>query len=276
MVNRKTLDPRQSPRAAFGQRLRALRDERGWTQDELAAQIGCTGSHISAVETGRRPPTQHFAAIADRVLGTGDRLERQSRGVRHTALLEGFEEYVRCEARAEEVRLFEVGLIPGPLQTQEYAAAIESGHVRRGAITAEQAEERVHVLIARQEALARVLSPMVSVVLDESCIRRVVGGTDVMGRQLDRLVQFANQPNTSLQIAPYSMGERRPFNRSVNLLTQADRSVCAYVESQTQGYLDREITSVIPLVRAYHQLQTEALSQAESVSLIDQVRKGIS
>ncbi|MFH8616598.1 helix-turn-helix domain-containing protein [Streptomyces sp. NPDC017979] len=276
MVNRKTLDPKQSPRAAFGQRLRALRDEHGWTQDELADRIGCTGSHISAVETGRRPPTQRFASIADRVLGTGDRLERQSRSVRRTALLEGFEEYVRYEARAEEVRLFEVGLIPGPLQTREYAAAIESGHVRRGAITTEQAEERVHILLSRQEALARDLSPLVFVVLDESCIRRVVGGTDVMGRQLARLIEFAEQPNTALQIAPYSMGERRPFNRSVNLLTLTDRSVCGYVESQTQGYLDREITSVMPLMRAYHQLQTEASSQAESVFLIDQVRKGIS
>lgn len=95
-----------------------------------------------------------------------------------------------------------------------------------------------------------------------------------MGCQLARLVEFAEQPDTSLQLAPYSMGERRPFSRLVNLLTLPDRSVLSYVESKTHGHLDRESTSVLPLVRAYHQLQAEALSQAESVVMIEQARKG--
>ncbi|MFE4663926.1 helix-turn-helix domain-containing protein [Streptomyces sp. NPDC056716] len=275
MVNRKQLDPESSPSAAFGEHLRRLRDARGWTQDELAERMGCTGSHISAVETGRRPPTQRFAASADQTFGTGDEFVRRSLAVRQRALLEGFPEYVGYEGRAEEVRLFEVGLIPGPIQTREYAAAIEAGHVRRGSITAEQAAERVGFLIERQAGFARDPLPLVFVVLDESCIRRTIGGPEVMNAQLARLLEFAEQPNTSLQVAPYTMGEQRPFNRLVNLLTLTDRSVVAYLESQTQGYLDREITSVRPLVRAYHQLQTEALSQAESVAMIRQVRKGI-
>src|SRR6478735_7601050 len=98
MVNRKDLDPDRSPSAAFGARLRSLRDERGWTQDELGERMGCSGAHISAVETGRRKPTQQFAASADRTFGTGGRFERQSRAVRHRALLEGFPEYVTHEA----------------------------------------------------------------------------------------------------------------------------------------------------------------------------------
>lgn len=60
----------------------------------------------------------------------------------------------------------------------------------------------------------------------------------------------------------------------MNLLTLQDRSVFAYVESQTQGQLDRELTSVLPLVRAYHQLQAVSLSQTASVDLIHQLRKG--
>ncbi|AEW97593.1 helix-turn-helix domain-containing protein [Streptantibioticus cattleyicolor NRRL 8057 = DSM 46488] len=95
-----------------------------------------------------------------------------------------------------------------------------------------------------------------------------------MDAQLARLVEFADQPHTTLQLAPYSIGERRPFNRLVNLLTLPDRSVLSYVESETHGHLEREITSVLPLVRAYHQLQAEALSQADSVAMIEQVRKG--
>lgn len=61
----------------------------------------------------------------------------------------------------------------------------------------------------------------------------------------------------------------------VFLLTLPDRSLMSYVESQTQGHLDRELSSVLPLVRNYHQLQIAAVSQAESVAMIEELRKGI-
>ncbi|MEU5160219.1 helix-turn-helix transcriptional regulator [Streptomyces sp. NPDC020875] len=277
-MNRKELNPQGSPREAFGARLRSAREKRGWTQDELAERMGYSGRHISAVETGRKPPTRRFAQGADSMFGlegSVDTFERQWREIRHGALLEGFPEYVGYEGRAAEIRLFDVGVIPGPLQTREYSTAIEAGHVKRGTLTGDQAAERVDFLIERQTALARrPLPPLLIAVLDESCIRREIGGPQAMKAQLEHLIEFAEQPNTSLQIVPFSMGERRPLNRLVHLLTLTDRSVLAYVESQTQGYLEREITAVLPLVRAYHQLQTEAPSQAESVAMINQVRKG--
>ncbi|MGV9312849.1 helix-turn-helix domain-containing protein [Streptomyces sp. NPDC003691] len=276
-MNRKELNPDGSPAEAFGARLRSSREAKGWTQDDLADRMGYSGRHISAVETGRRPPTRQFSQSADTIFGlegSVDTFERQWREIRHGALLEGFPEYVGHETRAAEIRIFEVGVIPGLLQTREYAAAIEAGHVKRGSITPEQAAERVDVLIERQAMLQRrSLPPLVFAVLDESCIRRLIGGPGVMDAQLSYLIQFAERPNTSLQIAPFAMGERRPFNRLLHLLTLADRAVVAYVESQTQGYLEREMPSVMPLVRAYHQLQTEAPSQAESVAMIRQVRK---
>ncbi|MGW5942055.1 helix-turn-helix domain-containing protein [Streptomyces celluloflavus] len=277
MLNRKELSPDSSPQAAFGARLRRSREAHGWKQEDLSKLMGFSSGHVSAVETGRKMPSLRFSRSADvafGLTGTADTFERAYLEIRHGALVEGFPEYVGHEGRAAEIRLFEVGVIPGPLQTREYAAAIEASHVQRGTITAEQAAERVDFLIERQSALIRALPPLVIVVLDESCIRRPIGGHQVMDAQLRRLIEFAEQPHTSLQVAPFAMGERRPFNRLVHLLTLTDRSVVAYVESQTQGYLDREITSVMPLVRAYHQLQTEAPSQAESVAMINQVRKG--
>ncbi|MQS38213.1 helix-turn-helix domain-containing protein [Streptomyces katsurahamanus] len=276
-MNRKDLNPDAGPVAAYGARLRSSREARNWTQEHLADLMGYSSQHISAMETGRKPPTLRSSLSADAVFGlagTIESFERAWREIKHGSLLEGFPEYVGHEARAEEIRLFETGLIPGLLQTRAYAAALEAGNVRRGSITAEQAAERVEFLIERQAALVRDLPPLVIVVLDESCIRKPIGGPRVMDEQLGRLSEFAQQPSTSLQIAPFAMGELIPFSRSVNLLTLTDRSVIAYVESQTQGYLDREITSVLPLVRAYHQLQTEAPSQAESVAMISQVRKG--
>lgn len=273
-MNRKELDPKISPKAAFGERLRRLRDERGWTQDELAERIGYSGTHISAVETGRRSPTPRFTASADRAFGTGDRFERQGRAVRHSALLEGFPEFVAHEVRAAEIRLFELGIIPGLLQTPEYAAAIARGEVKRGATTEEQAEERLSLLAERQASLKRTPPPMVYAVLDESCIRRPVGGVGVMADQLDRLGEFAELPSTVLQVAPYDLGERRTFDLPVYILTMPERSTVSYAESAHRGTFERESAVVMPLLTAYHQLQAEALSQAESAAVIQKLRKG--
>ncbi|MFG3529574.1 DUF5753 domain-containing protein [Streptomyces sp. NPDC047917] len=170
--------------------------------------------------------------------------------------------------------MFDVGVIPGLLQTPEYATAIEEGHARRGTITPDQASERVEALMERQAALVRRVPPILIVVLDESCIRRVIGGAAVMERQMAHPIECAERPDTVLQVAPCSVGERRPFNRLVNLLTMPDRSVVSYVESETNGYLDRELTSVLPLVRYCHQLQAEAFSQAASVAMFGEARKG--
>ena len=276
MVNRKELDPEASPTAGFGQHLRHLRDERGWTQDELGTRMGCTGTHISAVETGRRPPTGRFAASADRALETGDRLQRRVGALRNPALLEGFPEYVRQEAKAAEIRLFELGIIPGLLQTPEYAAAITTGAVRRGAITEQQADERLTLLTKRQATLVRTPPPFIHAVLDESCLHRTVGSPQVMADQLDRLLEFAELPTTVIQVAPYALGERRPFDLPVRLVTLPDRSMAAYAESVYRGHLERDAAFVTAVMTAYHQLQAEADSQAATVAMIEQLRKGTS
>ena len=273
-MNRKDLEPETSPKAAFGEHLRTLRDARGWTQDELGERMGYSGTHISAVETGRRSPTSRFSASADKALGSGDQLERQGRAVRHSALIEGFPEYIAHEAKAAEIRLYEVGVIPGLLQTPEYAATLEADSVRREAITPEQADERVELVAKRQANLVRSPSPLILVVLDEGCIRRTMGAPAVMDGQYARLLEFAELPNTVLQVATFSMGARRPFSLPVTVLTLPDRSLMSYAESVHRGHLERESTFVLPLLTAYHQLQAEALSQADSVAMISTLRKG--
>ncbi|MGW3955245.1 helix-turn-helix domain-containing protein [Streptomyces sp. NPDC004752] len=277
MVNRKELHPESSPEAAFGFRLRSLREARGWKQEDLAERMEYSSTHISAVETGRKMPTLRFARSADLALGTGDTadtFERQWREIRHGSLLEGFPEYVGHEGRAVEIRLYEVGVIPGLLQTPEYASALADSAVKRGAITPEQAHERVTIVTERQAALARKRPPLVFVVLDESCLRRPIGEPAVWDAQLAALAAFAELPNTVLQLAPFDMGARRPFNLPVYLLTLSDRSLMSYAESAHRGHLERESTFVLPMLTAYHQLQAEAPSQAESVAMISQLRKG--
>ena len=276
-MNRKELAPESSPQAAFGARLRSLRENRGWTQEELGNRMGYSSTHISSVETGRKISTLRFSRSADRVLGTqntAEAFEREWREIRHGSLLEGFPEYVDAEGRASEIRLFEIGIIPGLLQTPEYAAEIAKNDVRRGAISEEQAEERIALVTERQAALERTPPPLISVVLDESCILRTLGGPAVMDQQLAYLEEFAQRPHTVLQVAPFAMGVRRNLDLPLHILTMADRSLLSYAESALRGNVERDNGTVVPLLTAYHQLQAEALSQSASVAAIQQLRKG--
>ncbi|WP_329025591.1 MULTISPECIES: helix-turn-helix transcriptional regulator [unclassified Streptomyces] len=278
MVNIKELNPNASPQAAYGARLRRVREARGWIQDHIATMVGCTGRHISAIETGRKSATLPFSRkldVALELVGTPESFEREWREMKHGSLLEGFPEYVGYEARAVEIRLFEIGLIPGLMQTPEYARAIANGDLQRGSITPEQAEERVSFLLERQATLVRPRPPMVFVVMDESCLLQAVGGPKVMNTQLQRLEELAALPNWFVHVSPFELGARRAFNLPVNLLTLSDRSVVAYAESQAQGHVDREPSFVVHMLTAYHQLHGEALSQAASVAKISQLRKGI-
>ncbi|MFE6686014.1 Scr1 family TA system antitoxin-like transcriptional regulator [Streptomyces sp. NPDC057743] len=276
-MNKNELNPDASPEAAYGARLRSLREARGWTQEDLAGRTDYSSVHVSAVENGRKPPTLRFSKGVDAALGlvgTDASFEREYRQIKHGNLLEGFPEYVKYEGKAAEIRLFEIGLVPGLLQTPEYARAVADGDVQRGAITPEQAEERVSFLARRQAALVRSRSPMVLVVMDESCLRHAVGGTEVMEAQFRRLIEVASLPNWVLQVSPFEIGARRSFNLPMNLLTMSDLSVVAYAESQLRGHLERDTAAVLPLLTAYHQLQAEALPQAASVDVINEVRKG--
>ncbi|MGY0059894.1 helix-turn-helix domain-containing protein [Streptomyces sp. LZ34] len=275
-MNKNELNPEASPEAAYGARLRSLREARGWTQEDLAKRTEYSSVHISAVENGRKPPTLRFSRSADRAFGLEgeDTFERQYREIRHGSLVEGFPEFVGHEGRAAEIRLYEVGVIPGLLQTPEYATILADSAVKRGAITTEQAQERVTLVAERQAALVRTPPPLVFVVLDESCIRRPIGEPAVMDAQLARLVEFAELPNTMVHVAPFEMGTRRPFNLPITVLTMADRSLMSYAESAQRGHLERDNRFVLPMLTAYHQLQAEAPSQTESVAMINQLRKG--
>ncbi|MEU5973206.1 helix-turn-helix transcriptional regulator [Streptomyces sp. NPDC047315] len=277
MVNRKELNPDASPQAALGARLRREREQRGWKQRELGERMEYSPTQVSHVETGLKVATLPFCRRVDAVFnltGTDKSFEREWLGMKYGALMEGFPAFIGYESRALEIRLYEVGVIPGVFQTLEYAATIEDHSVRRGAITSEQARERVTTVADRQAALERTPRPLIHAVMDEGCIRRRVGNPEIMRAQYDRLLALADQPHVLLQVAPFTMGERRPFNLPLYVLTLPDRSLVSYAESAHRGHVERDSRFVGPVLSAYYQLQKYALSQADSLAMIDQVRKG--
>ncbi|MFE6055484.1 Scr1 family TA system antitoxin-like transcriptional regulator [Kitasatospora sp. NPDC056446] len=273
-MNRKELDPDSSPAAKFGAQVRELREARGWTQEHLASLTGYSAVHVSAIETGRKPPTERFARRVDVAFETPEQFEREWRDAGRRVLFEGFTDYLRSEADAVALRLFEINIIPSLFQTPAYARAYQEARVRRGRATQQQAEERLALLLHRQQRLDRQPPPRVHAVIDEGCLHRTIGGPDVMVEQLLHLEELTEHPQFVIQVSPFSLGEDRPFAHPITLLTMPNRASIGYGEIQGRGFLQRDPNPLSEWAGEYDQLQVEALSRAASREFIRRVRRG--
>ncbi|MGK4583608.1 Scr1 family TA system antitoxin-like transcriptional regulator [Kitasatospora sp. HPMI-4] len=270
------IDPTSSPLAALGVQLRRFRQARGLKQSELAAMVYVSTAYISYVERAERTPSRTFVEKTDEALETGGTLTLMWWNLRHgESLIDGFPEFASQEGKALRVRLFELAVVPGLLQTREYATALVYGGVSRGTVTEAQAAERLKFRLHRQKLLDRTPSPTIHAILDESCLRRTVGGPAVMAAQLAHLEQLARRPRTIIQVAPFGLGERIPFTMPLILLGLPDHTQVGYTETLQRGYLERDPAQVTEWVDDYDRLQVAALSQAASVDLIRAARKDI-
>ncbi|MDH6113980.1 transcriptional regulator with XRE-family HTH domain [Kitasatospora sp. MAP12-15] len=272
-MRRTEVDPASSPLAAFAVQLRRSREAKGLSQVAFGKLICFSDSWVSCVERATRVPTHSFAVSADRVLETGGTLELMWWNLKHSGLIEGFPEYMSKEAEATVIRLVEFRMIPGLLQTTEYAQAWEAGNIRRGSATQTQVDDRVSILAARQRQLDREPAPILHAVVDEGCLLRPIGGCAVMARQLRHLENLAQLANVIIQVSPYSLAADHPFTHPMVLLTMSNRAMVGYMETVKRGYLERDAEEVGTWDRDYDRLQIEALPQAASLSMIREVRK---
>lgn len=266
-------DQSLTPAVRFGNELRRQRRARGWSQAALGKRMGYSHGLISYLEGAKKPVTRKFAVKADQVFDTGGVFVELWRRISNASLLEGFDEYADAETRCLKIRTFELNVMPGLFQTEEYAAALANAAVLRGSITRPQASQRVEFLMERQHILRRDAPPAIHAVMDESCLLRPVGGRDVMLNQLRHLASLAELPAVTLQVAPFALGEHVPFTMPIVLLTLRDRSVVGYAESQARGILERGRQTVEAWDNDYDQLQVESLSKTASLAMIRAVRK---
>ncbi|MFG2846661.1 helix-turn-helix domain-containing protein [Kitasatospora sp. NPDC048296] len=272
-MSEQEVDPTASPAVRFGQELRRLRRSRGWSQVGLSKRMGYSNTMVSYVERAMRPPTRNFAVKADEVFETGGTFYELWRRYAKASLLEGFAEFADAEARCRRLRTLALTIVTGLLQVPEYAEALAYSAFQRGAITRAEADERVDFIASRQRLLQQKKPPLFHVVIDESCLVRLVGGRAVMLKQLDHIVELAAQPNVTIQVAPFDLGENLPFKLPVTLLDLPDGSVVGYAESYARGHLERTRETVTAWERQYDQLVVEALPRAASLALIHKARE---
>ncbi|MFD3941665.1 Scr1 family TA system antitoxin-like transcriptional regulator [Streptomyces sp. NPDC058579] len=256
----------------FGELLRHYREAAGLTQDRLARLIHCDRSQVARVEAAKRVPTDTFAKACDEALGTGGVLPRLWGRINWYPQVEHpdwFERRAEMDAKAVILREYQVHIVPGLLQTPEYAHALFSR-----ATTGVELEERVRARLSRQQRFLSADGPLYTVVLDESCLRTVIGGADIMRAQCAHLLDVSELPNVFVQIAPArDHGLHRP-NTSLSLIKLPDGHDWVYSESLDSGHFSDDPSVLLRHTQTYDGLRADALSARETAALISDLIEG--
>lgn len=277
-------------RRKLGAELRALRTGAGLTSGEAARLVGWHQSKVSRVETGASgvKPTDvrllldaydvRDAQLRELLLvlaGSEDVGDRHRwwhayRGV----LPPTYRDFISLESQASGMRTLETSVVPGLLQTPEYARAVTRAAV--DALDEDRLDALVEVRLARQHVLRSQPPLELSAVLDEAVLRREVGGPGVMARQLKRLTEAARLPQVRLQVLPFAAGAHigitGPFV-IFSFRSTSDLDVVVLDQLTSSLYLERK-EDLQAYTEAFNSLQIHALSPEDSLDYIAAIGDG--
>ncbi|CAL9479146.1 helix-turn-helix domain-containing protein [Streptomyces sp. enrichment culture] len=260
-------DPTASPLLHFGAEVRLERERLGISRQELAKRATCSYSLVAKVEAGDRVPPREFAEACDELFPhAGGRFVRLWPLALRYAYPPWFRRYVELEAKATAVRMFHPLLLPGLVQTPEYARAVL--RTTRPA----NLDDLVTARIERQRILARDRPARLWVVLNEGALRNAVADADVMRDQLAHLRRLADTPIHRVQII-----EDRSRHHGVaspyGILSFSEGADVLHVDGFPRGYILAEQDDVDAGRDAYDLLCAMAKSPDESAELIDSISK---
>jgi transcriptional regulator with XRE-family HTH domain len=278
-------NPEQNPTLRgrrLAMELQRRRDATGMSREEVARQLEWSTSTLFRIETGRsRPQPGNVRTLLELYGVTGperDGLIQLTRDARkpgwwhsfRDVLPNPYEVYIGLEAGAASLRNFEPIVIPGLLQTEDYAREI----FRNGPMELDPdgIERLAQVRLARQEILNRDDRPQLWVVIDEAVIHRVVGGASVMRGQLRHLVDSAQQGKTTIQVMPYRAGAHAGTTGPFVILgfEEPTDPTVVYVETLAGDIYLEERADVSRYTLAFDRLRAASLHPDDSVQLIEQ------
>jgi transcriptional regulator with XRE-family HTH domain len=271
-------DPDETPEGVFGAEVRFYREQAGMTQEQLAARVNVSHDVISKIETGYRPPARDFPERLDAVpeLDTRKALarlwKRLGKAARHRAYPGWFASWPEIEARATALRSYEPLLVPGLLQTEDYARAILRG--AQADATDDEIDRQVIARLERQGILSTDKPPHLWVVIDEGVLHRRIGDAKTMLDQLWHVARLADRPKVSVQVVPFGAGERAGL---LGAFTVADLDAAGgrlYLETATTGQVAEAPSAVSEAGLIFDTLRSEALPWSASRDLILKVAEG--
>src|ERR1017187_4756636 len=222
------LDPGASPLAFFGAELRRQRVAAGLSQDELGRVIMFSGALAGRIEMAERMPSQDFADRTDGALNASGFFGRFRDLVKREAFPTWFGPFVEYEEKASKIHNWDNRLVPGLLQTEDYARAVmRAGRSREAP---EAIERDVAARMDRQAILARQNPPLLWCVIDEAVLRRPVGGAETMREQIKHLAAAADSVNVVWAAPPLAVTEHPGADGSLTILEPTPGPPVAYAE----------------------------------------------
>lgn len=266
--------------------LRELREAAHYEHKQIAEVLGCSDWKIYKIESGDVGVGRSDLLVMLDRYGVTDEQHRETllalqkvgkeRGwwAKFGQLPNPYGQYIGLESAATTVRTFELAVIPGLLQTADYARALL---VAQGIVKDEsQIEKRVQLRLARQACLVEEPRLNLWTILDESALHRQIGGKSVIRQQLEHLIEMSKLPNVVIQVLPFTEAAHPGTLGSLNILEFPEQvhSPVVYVETFAgDAYLERE-DDIQRVTLTYTHMHAAALSATRSVDLIvDMARK---
>lgn len=273
----------------LGQRLKELREERGFKLEEVCAYLECSTGTLSRVETAQYPVKKPTLLALLEFYDVSDRRTREHifelreecwrkgwwDGYSDAYYDKDFMDLAWIESRAAHIRWYEPTIIPGLLQTRDYAEVAVRAFERLD-VTDEQVHRWVDLRIARQSILTDMQAPQLDVIMDEAVIRRPMGGAAVMREQLEHLAGLADRPNLSIRLVPFSAYDQPSFVGTFTIFELAGAYPdVAYAESLGGGVVVEDAASLDRFERVYAALDKAALSPSDSQAYLADAIKEI-
>jgi transcriptional regulator with XRE-family HTH domain len=266
------LDPTAGPLDFFGAEVRRWRNAAGLSQEQLGQRIGYSGALVGKVETGDRAPSLDFAEGCDRALPTADGLFGRLYGLaRHWAggYPSWFTEWVEAERRAVSLHTWEALLVPGLLQTPDYARALFLAW--HAADSDDQLDQLVNARIERHAIFQAADPPSLWAVLDERVLTRRIGTAQTMHDQLIRLLDVSDRSKITIQVIPADAGAHVGLLGAFSIAAFANAPGIVYLESPDQGQIMERPSVVAKISEIFDRLRAEALPRGASRDLIRKV-----
>lgn len=250
----------------YGKLLKLFREHAGYTQQALADAVGYSYEQTASIEQGRRPAKAAFTDAAERVLSAGGALAVLQDDVDRAKLPAFFWDFASIETEAVSRFSYDPLLVPGLLQTEEYARALFAGHCPP--LDDEIIEQHTEARLNRQKLLTRTPLVDLSFVIEEAALRNPVGGPDAMRRQLQHLLDVGELRNVEIQLMPSHKGFHPGLNGAFVVLETLEHRQVGYVESQGAGFVICDPNKVSGFALRYGKLRSQALSAEESARRI--------
>jgi transcriptional regulator with XRE-family HTH domain len=256
----------------WGRELRRLREDRGWSQAELARRMFCDDSVVSRLETGTLAPTEKTAQAADKALELRGSLTSLREILLNLSGGQWQPDVAEMEKRATLIQLWDPCYLPGLLQTEPYIrGAFLAGEPDA---TDAQIQVRVAERLDRQEVWQRAdpPPPMLHAVIWEPALRVPVGGVDTMRGQLKNLAEAArSNRRVQLQVLPLAHGANPGMGGSFLVASFADERPAAVLDNLLSGQMTERRAEVARLALMFSTLSAGALSPQASADMIERV-----